>query len=75
MFAVWTTQEDKFRLCFGLEWQEALDSGRVFNAMDACEELGLTAEQMDTEWANCKKANQMHKFGGGFYWPLARLSF
>merc|ERR1719331_836794 len=38
---------DKFKAQFGLDWQEALDAGKVFNAMDACEKLGLTAEQLD----------------------------
>ena len=40
---------DKFEGQFGIGWQTALDSGKVFNAMDACEKLGLDADQMDKE--------------------------
>lgn len=64
---------DKFKAQFGLDWQEALDAGKVFNAMDACEKLGLTAEQLDGEWAKAKKAKKMVKFGGGFYCGLLEV--
>lgn len=58
---------DKFKEKFGLEWTEALASGKVFNAMDGCKELGLTADELDKEWAKTKKADRLVKFGGGFY--------
>eukprot|EP00929_Paragymnodinium_shiwhaense_P040554 TRINITY_DN2115_c0_g1_i1.p1 TRINITY_DN2115_c0_g1~~TRINITY_DN2115_c0_g1_i1.p1 ORF type:complete len:574 (-),score=212.98 TRINITY_DN2115_c0_g1_i1:356-2077(-) len=58
---------DKFKGKFGLEWQAALDSGKVFNAMDGCEHFGIDAAEMDKEWAACKKADKLIKFGGGFY--------
>merc|ERR1711874_421793 len=41
---------DKFKEQFGIGWQEALDSGKVFNAMDVCKHLDLTAEELDKEW-------------------------
>jgi diadenosine tetraphosphate (Ap4A) HIT family hydrolase/nucleoside diphosphate kinase len=58
---------DKFKGKFGLEWQAALDSGKVFNAMDGCEFLGVDADEMDKLWAGAKKADKLIKFGGGFY--------
>jgi nucleoside diphosphate kinase len=64
---------DKFKGQFGIEWQAALDSGKVMNAMDGCATLGLTADEMDTQWGICKKAKKMIKFGGGFYCGLIEL--
>lgn len=64
---------DKFKAQFGLDWQTALDEGKVFNAMDACEKLGLDADGLDKEWAKCKKAGKMIKFGGGFYCGLLEI--
>jgi diadenosine tetraphosphate (Ap4A) HIT family hydrolase/nucleoside diphosphate kinase len=58
---------DKFKGKFGMEWQAALDSGKVFNALDGCEFLGLTASEMAAEWGKAKKADKLIKFGGGFY--------
>ena len=54
--------EDKFQAQFGLTWKDALASGKVFNAMDA--------DQMDAEWATCKAAKKLAKFGAGFYCGL-----
>merc|ERR1712003_308851 len=59
---------------FGITWQAALDSGKVFNAMDGCKHLGIDADQMDVEWAKAKKANKLVKFGGGFYCGLVEMS-
>jgi len=58
---------DKFKGQFGIEWQAALDSGKVFNAMDGCEYLGIDADQLDKLWGETKKAGKLIKFGGGFY--------
>jgi hypothetical protein len=52
---------------FGIGWQAALDAGKVFNAKDACEKLGKSADELDGMWGACKKAGNMIKFGGGFY--------
>merc|ERR1719440_1270141 len=65
--------EDKFKAQFGLEWKDALASGKVFNAADACAKLGITADQMDAEWGKCKKAGKLVKFGGGFYCGLVEV--
>jgi len=62
--------KEKFKGKFGLEWQAALDSGKVFNAMDACKKLSIDANALDALWAKAKKADQLVKFGGGFYCGL-----
>lgn len=65
--------EDKFKAQFGLEWKDALASGNVLNALDACKELGITATEMDKAWGKAKKAKKMIKFGGGFYCGLVEI--
>jgi hypothetical protein len=64
---------DKFKGQFGLEWQAALDSGKVMNALDACAALGISADDMDAQWGICKKAKKLIKFGGGFYCGLIEI--
>lgn len=64
---------DKFQEQFGLSWEDALKGGRVFNAMDGCADLGITADEMDTQWGICKKAKKLIKFGGGFYCGLIEI--
>jgi nucleoside diphosphate kinase len=59
--------EDKFEEKFGLSWADALASGRVFNALDACADLEINAAEMDKQWGIHKKADKLIKFGGGFY--------
>lgn len=59
---------DKFEAHFGVGWQAALDSGKVYNAMDACKYLELDAFQLEAEWRKIKK--ELIKFGGGFYCGL-----
>jgi nucleoside diphosphate kinase len=58
---------DKFEEQFGEEWDLALDMKKVYNAMDGCHKLGIDADEMDRQWAICKKAKKLIKFGGGFY--------
>lgn len=61
---------EKFKKKFGLEWNDALAQGVVYNAKDACELLGLDSSEINTLWAKCKKDGKMIKFGGGFYCGL-----
>lgn len=61
---------DKFEKQFGLPWSEALSSGKVYNALDACSVLGIDAMGLDKAWGACKKADKLVKFGGGFYCGL-----
>eukprot|EP00656_Telonema_subtile_P007091 TRINITY_DN1331_c0_g1_i4.p1 TRINITY_DN1331_c0_g1~~TRINITY_DN1331_c0_g1_i4.p1 ORF type:complete len:334 (-),score=115.20 TRINITY_DN1331_c0_g1_i4:149-1150(-) len=65
--------EDKFKAQFNLSWADALAGGRVFNALDACADLGIDAEEMNKQWGICKKAGNLVKFGGGFYCGLLTL--
>jgi tetratricopeptide (TPR) repeat protein len=58
---------DKFESQFGVGWQAALEAGTVFNALQACEKLGIDGEALDTKWSTAKKAGELVKFGGGFY--------
>jgi len=61
---------DKFQNKFGIGWQEALDQGVVFNAIDGAAKLGLNAADLEKRWGVAKKAKDMIKFGGGFYCAL-----
>eukprot|EP00968_Pinguiococcus_pyrenoidosus_P007964 scaffold553_cov238-Pinguiococcus_pyrenoidosus.AAC.15 len=61
---------DRFEEKFGVSWQSVLDEGKAYNAMDACEYLGVDAAGLDGIWGACKKAGKMIKFGGGFYCGL-----
>jgi hypothetical protein len=60
---------DKFLEAFGLTYADALAQEVVFNALDACKELGITAEELDAINAKSKKV----KFGGGFYCALIEM--
>eukprot|EP00440_Ansanella_granifera_P012753 gb/GFBE01013854.1/.p1 GENE.gb/GFBE01013854.1/~~gb/GFBE01013854.1/.p1 ORF type:complete len:321 (+),score=123.31 gb/GFBE01013854.1/:1-963(+) len=64
---------DKFKDQFGLTWEDALASGKVFNAMDGCKHLGIDADQLDAAWAKAKAAKKLVKFGGGFYCGLVEI--
>ena len=65
---------EKFEGQFGVGWQAALDAGDVYNAMDACAELGLDADGLDAEWGKAKKAGKLIKFGGGFFCGLIEVA-
>jgi nucleoside diphosphate kinase len=60
---------DKFQKEFGLSWEDALNQGLVFNALDACAFLGIDAGALDAAWGPAKKV----KFGGGFYCGLVTI--
>jgi len=59
----------KFQDTFGLTWENALNDGVVFNALDACKYWGITADELDKAWGPAKKV----KFGGGFYCGLVTI--
>jgi len=65
--------KDKFQKAFGLQWDDALKSGKCVNAMDACKEFSCDAEELAKAWGVCKKANKLVKFGGGFYCGLVEM--
>eukprot|EP00929_Paragymnodinium_shiwhaense_P041570 TRINITY_DN2157_c1_g1_i1.p1 TRINITY_DN2157_c1_g1~~TRINITY_DN2157_c1_g1_i1.p1 ORF type:complete len:912 (-),score=368.51 TRINITY_DN2157_c1_g1_i1:215-2950(-) len=62
--------KEKFKDFFNVEWDKAVKEGKVFNAKDACEKLGVDAEKLDSLWAAAKKDKKLVKFGGGFYCGL-----
>jgi hypothetical protein len=64
---------DKFKEQFGIDWKEALDSGKVFNALDGCKEFGCDATGMATAWDEAKEAKKLVKLGGGFYCGLLKV--
>jgi len=64
---------DKFEKQFGLTWQDALATGKVFNALDGCAHLGLDADQMGDAWNAAKKNDKLVKLGGGFYCGLVEV--
>eukprot|EP00928_Gymnodinium_smaydae_P059429 TRINITY_DN4275_c0_g1_i3.p1 TRINITY_DN4275_c0_g1~~TRINITY_DN4275_c0_g1_i3.p1 ORF type:complete len:464 (-),score=141.51 TRINITY_DN4275_c0_g1_i3:222-1613(-) len=66
--------KDKFKAAFGLEWDDALAKGIVFNALDACKEFGCDADQLAEGWSAAKKAGKLVKFGGGFYCGLMNMN-
>jgi len=60
-------KQQDFATKFGIEWTQALSNGIVFNALDACAELGVGGDELNTRWAAAKDAGNLVKFGGGFY--------
>eukprot|EP00927_Polykrikos_kofoidii_P072340 TRINITY_DN68475_c0_g1_i1.p1 TRINITY_DN68475_c0_g1~~TRINITY_DN68475_c0_g1_i1.p1 ORF type:complete len:365 (+),score=78.84 TRINITY_DN68475_c0_g1_i1:74-1096(+) len=63
---------DKFKDKFGLSWEDAKAKKLVFNAADACAELGLDGDGMSKLWSVAQGAKDLVKLGGGFY--CAKLS-
>jgi len=63
---------DKFEAKFGKPWATVLENGEAYNALDACEKLGIDAAELDSLWGAAKKADQLVKFGGGFYCGLIK---
>lgn len=59
--------KDKFRGAFQMDFDAALEKKLCLNAMDACQEFGCTADELNTAWGSCKSAGKLVKFGGGFY--------
>ena len=55
---------NKFRDAFGISFEEALEHGLCFNALDAIEELEVDATELERLSRTAKKSV---KFGGGFY--------
>lgn len=57
----------QFEQAFGESWDSAVASGKVYNAKDAAEKLGLDADGINSEWAKLTRGKDLLKFGGGFY--------
>ena len=57
--------EDKFKDKFGEDWAQVLADGRAYNALGACEKLGLDPAALNELWVASKE--KLVKLGGGFY--------
>lgn len=66
-FNISAKNKTAFKKQFSISWNYAVKKELVFNAMDACKELGLDAASINQMWATAKKEKLMLKFGGGFY--------
>eukprot|EP00966_Prymnesium_polylepis_P107077 2479528-Prymnesium_polylepis.1 len=53
------------RTCACGGWRQVLADGRAFNALGACEKLGIDAVQLNELWVASK--DKLVKLGGGFY--------
>ena len=56
-----------FEKAFGLTWSDALKQGLVYNAADACKQLGCDGAGLDAKWSTLTRGQNLIKFGGGFY--------
>merc|ERR1719352_6552 len=52
---------DKFEKQFGCSWDAA--KPKAYNALDACDKLGVDAEELSKLWSDCKKNNKLVKLG------------
>ena len=52
---------------FGESWDDVIAAGKVYNAKDAAEKLGLDAAGINKQWSGLKRGKNLIKFGGGFY--------
>ena len=51
----------------GVGWAAAVAAGRVYNAAQACEKLGVDGEGLEALWRKLARGVDLVKFGGGFY--------
>lgn len=57
----------QFEAAFGESWDSAIAAGKVYNAKDGAEKLGLDADGVNAEWSKLTRGKNLIKFGGGFY--------
>jgi hypothetical protein len=51
---------------FGESWETVIADGKVYNAKDAAEKLGLDASGINAKWSKLQRGKDLIKFGGGF---------
>ena len=56
-----------FEKMFGETWDSAIGAGKVYNAKDAADKLGLDAAGLNAKWSKLSRGKDLIKFGGGFY--------
>jgi len=59
--------QEAFQKMTGQSWQDAVQKGQVYNAMDACKKLGISTNDLGKKWGTLKVGSTLLKFGGGFY--------
>ena len=52
---------------FGEKWDDVIAAGKVYNAKDGAEKLGVDGAGLDKKWSQLKRGTDLIKFGGGFY--------
>ena len=57
----------KFQEMFGESWDTVVKEGRVYNAKDGAEKLGVDGAGLDKKCGTLKRGVDLIKFGGGFY--------
>jgi len=57
----------QFKDMFGMTWEEAVEAGKIFNAKDACEQLKVSGQELDSMWATLNRGENLLKLGGGHY--------
>jgi len=62
-----TVPNDKFKAQFGIDFADALSSGKAYNALEACEFFGVDAAELGKIWVAAGEAKKCVKLGGGFY--------
>ena len=56
-----------FEKAFGEKWEDAVAAGKVFNAKEGAEKLGLDSAGLNAKWSKLTRGKDLLKFGGGFY--------
>lgn len=56
-----------FKDMFGESWNEVVRAGKVYNAKDGAEKLGVDALGLELKWRKLESGKNLIKFGGGFY--------
>lgn len=59
--------QKQFEEMFGEKWSDVIAAGKVYNAKDAAEKLGVDAAGLNDKWSKLKRGSDLIKFGGGFY--------
>ena len=54
-----------FKRMFNESWNQAVQDGKVYNAKEICEKLGIDGDQLEMKWRDLKRGQNLIKFGGG----------
>jgi len=56
-----------FEKMFGEKWDDVVKAGKVYNAKDGAEKLGVDGAGLSEKWGKLTRGKDLIKFGGGFY--------